>query len=418
MTIVLPERIYIMRSVRNCAVIGGIGGEQYNIYFKNIILPYKDEYDIKVICDYGENYGEFWRIEEFPYDINEFTLEIVVYDACGDCLDRKKTVVVMSEKKERPEYCVMAIGDSMTHAGIYPAHVMHKLNKINFKGTRSFDGHLYIEGRGGWLYKSYFSNKTVCWGGVSPFLFPKDIDGEYYGDIDFENAKLDTQKPLYSYDGFGYSKLQPGQVFHEKGKLYKMQSGQKILVSENPAWEFSFKKYMKKHNIGRLDAVALFMGGNDLQIVEYEKSAETIREFVENTEKVVRSIKEYDDTIKIIIMLPVIGAEQFAWGKRMKCICTSKQYRYNVIRAAEKLINTFHESDEIYIASTLQNIDPVFGFDAQPYKANIYSDAYVMRHSNWVHPNRIGYMQIGDSLAAIIEYLRENKQIYKKHIAK
>ena len=52
------------------------------------------------------------------------------------------------------------------------------------------------------------------------------------------------------------------------------------------------------------------------------------------------------------------------------------------------------------------NLDPVFGFDKEPYKANRYADDFVMKHSNRVHPNASGYKQIGDALAAVIEVIR------------
>ncbi len=403
MIIAIPSKVYIMRPKKDYAVVGGIGGEQYNIYFRNVILPFKDEYDIKIKCDYGANYGEFWRIEEFPYDTDSFPLKISVYDAGGTCIAEKETTIIMTEKNQAENYDIMAIGDSMTHACVYPAHVMHKLENLHFKGTRSFDGQLFTEGRGGWTYDAYFLNNTICWGGVSPFLFPKGVD-DYYGDIDFENMKKSDNKPAYSYDGFAAAEPHEGQIYHKDGMLYKFGTAEP--VNKKPEWEFNFGKYMAKNRIGHIDAVSLFMGGNDLQIVEYEESEKVIAHFIENIQKVTDSIKKYDDKIKIIINLPVIGAEQFAWGKRMKCTCTSKQYRYNVIHAAQAIIDNFENRSGIYLSSSLLNLDPVYGFDLQPYKANIYSDAYIMRHANWVHPNRTGYMQIGDSLAAAIEYIR------------
>ena len=85
---------------------------------------------------------------------------------------------------------------------------------------------------------------------------------------------------------------------------------------------------------------------------------------------------------------------------------TAKQYRLNVIKAAKALIDRFSDWENVYISSTLLNLDHEYGFDKQMYRANIYVDKYVEHHSDWVHPNRSGYMQMGDSLAAVIEAIR------------
>ena len=39
--------------------------EQYSIYYKNIIYPYSEEYDVQIECEFGKNLGNCWRLEEF-----------------------------------------------------------------------------------------------------------------------------------------------------------------------------------------------------------------------------------------------------------------------------------------------------------------------------------------------------------------
>ena len=39
-----------------------------------------------------------------------------------------------------------------------------------------------------------------------------------------------------------------------------------------PEWEFNFSKYIKRHNIGHLDAVSFLFGANDMQISKYEET--------------------------------------------------------------------------------------------------------------------------------------------------
>lgn len=399
MIIALPEKVYILRNRKDQDILYDI--EEYNIYFKNIILPYREEYDVKVECQYGKNYGEFWRITEFPYECDSFPLTIRVYDDMGEKLGEKACTVYMNNKKKTNEYCVLPLGDSMTHETTWLNHLIHKINNVKTCGLRSFDNHIHTEGRGGWSYKSYNEN------GNSPFLFPKGINAkDYFGDIDFENLKKDEETHKYSCDGLPLYDISEGMYYRKDGKLLKKGKDEDVLISENPEWELSFTKYMERYQMGHIDAVSMLMGGNDLQNISYEDCDETVRTYVQNTEKMIASIWEYDPEIKIILNLPIIGAEQYSWGKQRKCAAGAKTYRFGVIKAAQALIDKFDKKDGIFIAGTLLNIDPVFGFDLEPYRGNKYVDHYVMKHENWVHPNPNGYKQIGDAVAAVIEAIR------------
>lgn len=403
--IALPAEMYILRPEANQDIVRDT--EEYNIYFKNIILPYREEFDIRVECEYGSNYGEFWRISEFPYDCDSFPLTLAIYDDMGCRIAEKACVVHLVDKKKSKEFAVMPIGDSMTHTTTCIGHAVSKLRNVQTRGLRSFDGHIYTEGRGGWSYTSYFNNVTICWGGVSPFIFPRDVAGkDYYGDWDFEKMKQSDSRPTYSYDGFPVYELKDGMIYHKDGKLYRKEPEADVPVSEDPEWEISFAKYVERFQPGHIDAVSLLMGGNDLQVISYENCDAVIEDYVNNTRKMIDAIWAYDPDIKIIINLPIIGAEQYAWGKRMHCFSGSKQYRFIVIKAAAALIRRFEGEKNIYISASLLNLDPVFGFDKEPYRANKYSDDYVMKQSNWVHPNANGYKQMGDALAAVIEAIR------------
>lgn len=403
--IALPKDLYVMRTKPHQDIVRD--AEEYNIYFRNIILPYREEWDIKVECDYGNNYGEFWRITEFPYDRVEFPLTIAIYDEWGQRICEKSCTVHLVDKKMHEEYCVMPIGDSMTHTTICIEHAVNKLYNVTTRGLRSFNGHTHTEGRGGWTYNSYFTQNTICWGGVSPFLFPVGVEGkDYYGDLNFEEMKQKENGLTYSYDGFPVYELKEGMIYHKDGKLYKREADAEVLVDESPKWEASFIKYMERYNPGHIDAVSILMGGNDLQNVPYEKSDEAVALYVENTARMIEIIREYDPNIRFIINLPIIGAEQYAWGKRLGCVSGSKQYRFHVIKAAQTLIDRYDDEEGIHIAATLLNLDPVHGFDKEPYRANKYCDDYVMKQSNWVHPNANGYKQMGDAIAAVIEAVR------------
>lgn len=404
-TIALPREIYILRPAERQNI--RIDNEQFHIYFKNIILPLKNEWDVVIDCEYGCNHGDFWRIEAFPYNKNSFPLVLKLYDEFGEKIAEKGTTIRLVDKNKWQDFCVLPIGDSMTHSHIYIDHLVNKLKNIKTKGIRTFDGTVFTEGRGGWSYNEYFNSVTFTTGGASPFLFPKGVAGkEYYGDLDFENEKKNPERHTYVCDGLPIFDLEDGMVYHKNGKLYKRENGDDIKISDTTEWEFSFSKYIERFNIGRIDAVSILMGANDLQLVPYEESERIIRDYIENTKEMISEIFKYSSEIKVIINLPIVGTEQYSWGIKMGCSGTAKQYNHNIIKAASRLIDEFSDMKHVYISSMLLNIDANNGFDKAYYKTNIYTDNHEHHHTDWVHPNKNGYCQMGDALAAVIEAIR------------
>lgn len=59
--IILPEKISVLRDVKNQSIHTDF--EQYSIYYKNIIYPYSEEYDVQIECEFGKNLGNCWRLE-------------------------------------------------------------------------------------------------------------------------------------------------------------------------------------------------------------------------------------------------------------------------------------------------------------------------------------------------------------------
>lgn len=405
--IVLPERMYILKDYDQLGIQNA--AEEFNIYFKNIILPYKTDWDIIVECEYGKNHGSFWRITEFPREKDSFPLKIKVYDEYGEKLAENSTTVVMNTIKRNPEKMrLICIGDSMTQSQGYVEQVAKKLNNIEFIGTRSFNNIIFHEGRGGWAWDGYF-NRSYPRFGVSPFLFPENVEGkDYFGCVEFYEEISKFPRDDYPYAGFKYEEIKDGQYFTKERILYKRENNSDILIDKEPKFEFSFKKYVERYNLGKVDAVSILMGGNDLQLCTYEEINERVKEFTENTAFVIKKIKENDPTTKIIINTPVIGAEQYCWGNSpMRCNSSSKIYRMLAIKSTQSFIDNFEKEENVYISPMICNLDPEYGFDTSFYKANRYSEVNVQHQNNWVHPNAAGYKQMGDSLAATIEHIRK-----------
>ena len=82
MIIALPSKIFILRQKENQDIVRD--REEYNIYFKNIILPYREEYDVRVECEFGGNrcFGVAANMDFIlicTYEENGENPELVIY---------------------------------------------------------------------------------------------------------------------------------------------------------------------------------------------------------------------------------------------------------------------------------------------------------------------------------------------------
>lgn len=404
--IVLPDTIYIQRLRKHQDII--TMPTEYNIYFENIIYPYNANYDVCINCKYGENLGNCWRLGNYDGEDDIFDFEVAVYNEYGEKTASKSVKIIAADKCENKETSVLFIGDSMTYYQKYIERIVHSLYNIKTIGSRSLDKVVCHEGRGGWSYDQIFGAWYDQFG-LSPFLFPKGVDGcKYYGNKDFIDDTLKEDSSTYSHYGLDYGSLEPEMYFTKDKKLYKMQNDAAVLVTDKPEFEFDFKKYLERFNLEQPQIVSVLMGANDLQVCPYEESEKRIQKYISQTKLLAEKIHECSKDINIIINLPVLGAEQYAWGKRKKCEGTSKMYRYNIIHAAYKLLQSFdnRQNENIYISPMISALDLANGFSYGAYAANMHCEKVEVHQSNWVHPNNSGYFQMADALASVIEFVR------------
>lgn len=406
--ILLPEKIYILRDRKNQSV--KTCREEYNIYFKNIIFPYSDLYDVQTDCEYGKNLGNCYRIDDFP-NVDEFCLTLRIFDNVnGELLCEKKSrVIISAPKQSENNFSLLPIGDSMTQSEIYLEHLALKLKNIEFLGTRSFNGHIYHEGRGGWSSSTYME-KTGDRYGMSPFLFPKNIAAEdYFGELGFmENAGLEDSPDTYVFDGFK-SDVPGKRIYLKDGKLMRNTDNTAEISDTSPQFEFSFGKYLKRYNIKSPSAVSILLGCNDLTSKTYSNYVPTLNSLIENLNIFISSIKQASPNTKILLMTPIFGGEQYSWGLSLKCKGSSAMYRHIISKTIERYLKEFEgrEEENIFIVPSHMVIDPIYGYKNEYRRVNIYSEHSEFVNTDGIHPNICGYKQIGDSLAGVIEGIRE-----------
>ena len=394
--ITIPDKIYFLKTIPD-----NISNSKYNefsIYYENIIYPYSEVYDIEVISKHGNDYKRFWRISNY-YDNEPFDVTFKVYAPYGKLLAEKSVTMIPVDFHFSKPFNILCIGDSMTKGAMYMEHINNKLYNVNFKGIRSFNGHLFHEGRGGWRIDSYFKSIE---NDPSPILFPIGFDN-YYGNMDFYNLNKNFKDDMYYHSGYHHLRdIRENECYYSQGKLYSYDRKE---LSDDVKWEFSFKKYMERYDIGDLDAVSLLFGANDLQITKYEDTEEHVNLYVNNMNVFINSIREYNPNLKIIINMPIPGADQNAWGFR-SCLGSGKRYNYNMMKLGEAIIENYKNDKNIEICPMAICIDTKSGFASTDVKTSNYSIETEKFQNNWVHPQESGYRQMGDALAAIIEKLR------------
>ena len=410
--IILPERIAVLREQPNQDI--KVKNEEFCLYYENFIHPIYPWQDIYVDCKYGKNYEHCWKITEYPADVDEFKLTIKIFDECGELVVEKSTIIELYDQDINTPFNILCVGDSLTHHMVYPAQMQNRLKNVFTCGTRSYDGHVFGEGRGGWKYLEYFNNHSLAEGErgplkwVSPFLFPVGISGkEYFGDMEYYIASQEENRSTCCFNGFEFKPIEKGQYYHKYGKLYDYDGN---VVSDSVEWEFDISKYIEKNNIDKLDAVSVLLGGNDLFPWEhYEGIEQTTNTFIENTKKFIKAVKDADANIAVIINLPLPSAGQNGFANRHGCLITDKQYK-NAMRVAGKaIIKEFEGVEGVYICPMSHVIDTRNGFDSTSMRENLYCDRQVEIIDDPVHPNQNGYKQVGDALAATVEMIRHKK---------
>ena len=420
--VVLPDRIPILTTCKHSAAGMGRKIEEYSLYFSNFIYPYFSDLEIQVHCAYGHNYGDCWRLETdsesisggLPDDVTEFPLSIVVYDAYGKKLAEKHCIMELySDEKDLPEFRVLPIGDSMTHSQRYLEHVAEKLPKVAFVGTRSFNGWLAHEGRGGFASEDYVYKFQDPYA-PSPFVFPKGVEGKnYFGDYTFHwQMRNNWRSHPYVYCGYELQELKDGMIYNREGKLYRQVDGNEVLFCEKPQWEFHFSKYMDRNQLGDVDAVSILIGTNDVLKLHYDTMEQGIDRLVENVQTMIDSIRTYSEDLPIILNAPILAtSDSVAFGRCYGCDKHPKESRAIMLRYIERLLEKWDkcEDQNLYIVPMNAVLDPIRGFPRRGYSMGRYFDEPEIHVEDAIHPNKGGYSQMGDALAAMIQKIRMKK---------
>lgn len=176
----LPKEIY--------AVVGS----EMNLYFANTILSDNvNDYSFQVHCQLGSSDQTRWSILPTEENTGEHPLKLTVLDANGSELASAQSTLKIAPRNAGVDQSVrlLIIGDSLTHASLYPNELARLLNRPGNPKFEMLGSHrppvaaegVAHEGYGGWTWHRFLKHYEPNPDGTyrkkgSPFVF-KEQDG-------------------------------------------------------------------------------------------------------------------------------------------------------------------------------------------------------------------------------------------------
>ena len=346
----LPPKLY--------AVVG----VETNVYFDNVVLVINPKnYEFCVKCGFGTQQSERWTFVPKKRDVGEYPFILEVRNQQNRVIAKAASTlaVVGADAGAERKVSMLMIGDSLTHASVYPKRVLDlcKLEGnpgVRLIGTnRSKDNAVCHEGYPGWTavrFAAKYSVEKHSKKGGSPFVY-LGKDG---------SKKLD------------------------------------------------FARYCQEFNEGEVpDIVTCFLGANDIAYAEEDSIEKVIDRMIKHLDMLVSMVRVVSQETIIGIMLPVPPAgSQDAFGASYNTRLTRWQYKRNQHRLVERLLQSYSNRDKenIFVVPTEVNLDCIYNYPMKKMKRNAHVSASVWRLANGIHPGIGGYGQIGDSLYAWLKY--------------
>lgn len=333
----LPAECYAVPDVEFC------------IYYDNIVLTETPEaFHFRVTCDIGESEARRWRVTPVPADVGDHPLSVTVTDADGKSLGAAEMVLRVTKSDagaDRP-IRLLIVGDSLTHATHYPNHIAELLSRPGNPQWTMLGTHrptaaktgVAHEGYGGWTWQRFAAHHEP------------NPDGTY----------RKRSSPFVYLDKTGKPQLDPRQYFEKE-------------CGGKPA-----------------DVIVFMLGINDCFSFNPDdpKSLESgISAVFEHAETLLAAFHKAAPHAKLgICLTPSPNARESSFQANYK----GKYPRWGWKRIQHRLVQLQlsqfkgREQEQVFIVPTQLNIDPVDGYPT----------------NNSVHPNPLGYGQIGAEIFA------------------
>lgn len=335
-----------------------VAGQEMSVYFDNVVLTEAPEkYRFDVTCDVGKTEDRRWSVRPRQDDVGTHAFSIAVRDSNGQPLQSAgaKLHVIAADAASKQSLSLLIVGDSLTHATAYPNELARLLSQPGNPTWKMLGTHVPSsategvrhEGYGGWTWSRFVTRYEPDPDGThrkrsSPFVF------------------LDDDKP----------QLDVARYFRETA------------------------------NDQRPDVVFFLLGINDCFSAAPDDPAAIDARIDAMFEYTDRLLAEFHKATPEADLAVCVTTPPNARESGFEANYKGRYHRWGwkriQHRLVERLLTRFQQSSEqsrepvshIFLVPTQLNLDPVDGYP----------------ENNGVHPNAVGYRQIGGSLYAWLKW--------------
>ncbi|NOY81324.1 MAG: SGNH/GDSL hydrolase family protein [Kiritimatiellaeota bacterium] len=150
----LPPAVYAVSGIRT------------QVFFDNVVLtPNPEAHRFQVRCNIGNSEPRSWSVTPRPVDVGDHPFEVIVSDGKGRELGRARAVLKVSPSDAGAgrRLRLLMVGDSLTHATVYPNELARLLEGAGNPALEMLGTHrpknarvgVAHEGYGGWTWQRF-----------------------------------------------------------------------------------------------------------------------------------------------------------------------------------------------------------------------------------------------------------------------
>ncbi|MEQ8854843.1 SGNH/GDSL hydrolase family protein [Gimesia sp.] len=331
-----------------------VPGVEMSIYFDNIVLTETPEkYRFEVDCEIGTAEQNRWSVTPTESNVGQYSLSVRVTDADGANLGTANTVLQVSKPDagaNRDTCRLLIIGDSLTNATTYSNEIARLLSTPGNPKWQMLGTHKPRSAAAGVAHEGY--------GGWTWQRFVS----QYEPKPDGTNRKRSSPFVYLGKDG------KPG---------------------------LDLPRYFKEEcNDQKPDYVIIMLGINDCFSAKQDAIDEKIDGMFTQADILIKALQAAAPQAEVGICLTTPGnSRQEAFYANYKDRYSRWGWKKIQHRLVQRQIEKFkgRENENLFIVPTELNLDIVDGYPV----------------NNGVHPNKVGYQQLGASIYAWLKYRME-----------
>ena len=336
--------------------IYAVPGVEMNFYYDNIVLTETPEkYRFEIDCKIGTAEKARWTVTPTGFDCGKYPLSVKVTDANGKSLGTAKTVLHVAEEisgAHNDTFRLLIIGDSLTHGTVYSNEIARLLSNL---------------GNPKWQLLGTHKPKSAAAG----------VAHEGYG-------------------GWTWQRFASHYEPNPDG-THRKRSSPFVYLGKDGKPGLDIKRYFKEECNGNApDAVVIMLGINDCFSAKQDAVDEKIDGMFAQADILIKALQAAAPQAEVGICLTTPGnSRQEAFFANYKDRYSRWGWKKIQHRLVQRQIEKFagREKENLFLVPTELNLDPVDGYPV----------------NNGVHPNTVGYKQIGASIYSWLKYRLESE---------